>query len=189
MKKILSILIALIVLGIVAALALAFAPFKPTPANEALAADWKAEPGRGEYGMRAGDCMACHTAKGGEPMAGGRGIESPMGTIWSSNITPDKETGIGNWTLDQFRAAGDTDDFENSLSSIRALISVVNSRDLYTFGHTERVVYYASLMAKRLHLSRADSRALLYGAYVHDVGKINVAKEILLKPIALTDEE
>ncbi len=91
--------------------------------------------------------------------------------------------------LDQFRAAGDTDDFENSLSSIRALISVVNSRDLYTFGHTERVVYYASLMAKRLHLSRADSRALLYGAYVHDVGKINVAKEILLKPIALTDEE
>ena len=105
MKKILSILIALIVLGIVAALALAFAPFKPTPANEQLPANWKAEAGRGEYVMRAGDCMACHTAKGGEPMAGGRGIESPMGTIWSSNITPDKETGIGNWTLDQFRAA------------------------------------------------------------------------------------
>ncbi|MDI9854426.1 c-type cytochrome [Comamonas sp. 17RB] len=105
MKKILSILIALIVLGIVAALALAYAPFKPTPANETLAADWKAEPGRGEYVMRAGDCMACHTANGGESMAGGRGIESPLGTIWSSNITPDKETGIGNWTLDQFRAA------------------------------------------------------------------------------------
>ena len=105
MKKILSILIALIVLGIVAALALIFAPFKPSVANEVLPADWKAEPGRGEYVMRAGDCMACHTAKGGEPMAGGRGIESPMGTIWASNITPDKETGIGNWTLDQFRAA------------------------------------------------------------------------------------
>lgn len=105
MKKILSILIALIVLGIVAALALAFAPFKPTPANEQLPANWKAEAGRGEYVMRAGDCMACHTAKDGEPMAGGRGIESPMGTIWSSNITPDKETGIGNWTMDQFRAA------------------------------------------------------------------------------------
>jgi mono/diheme cytochrome c family protein len=105
MKKILSILIALIVLG-VAALALAYVPFKPTPANEALAADWKAEAGRGEYVMRASDCMACHTAKGGEPMAGGRGIESPLGTIWSSNITPDKETGIGNWTLDQFRRHG-----------------------------------------------------------------------------------
>lgn len=105
MKKILSILIALLVLGVLAALALIYAPFKPTPAKEALAADWKAEPGRGEYVMRAGDCMACHTAKGGEPMAGGNGIESPLGTIWSSNITPDKETGIGNWTMDQFRAA------------------------------------------------------------------------------------
>ena len=105
MKKVLSILIALVVLGIVAALALAYAPFKPTPANETLPADWKAEAGRGEYVMRAGDCMACHTAKGGEPLAGGNGIHSPMGTIWASNITPDKETGIGNWTLDQFRAA------------------------------------------------------------------------------------
>ena len=55
--------------------------------------------------MRAGDCMACHTANGGSPLAGGRGIPTPMGTIWSSNITPDKETGIGDWTLDQFRAA------------------------------------------------------------------------------------
>ena len=69
------------------------------------AADWKAEAGRGEYVMRASDCMACHTAKGGEPMAGGRGIESPMGTIWSSNITPDKETGIGNYTLEDFDRA------------------------------------------------------------------------------------
>ena len=105
MKKALYILIALIILGVIAALALILTPFKPSPANEALPADWKAEAGRGEYVMRAGDCMACHTANGGEPLAGGRGIESPMGTIWSSNITPDKETGIGNWTLDQFRAA------------------------------------------------------------------------------------
>lgn len=105
MKKYLSILIALIVLGIIATLALAYAPFKPSGANEVLPADWKAEAGRGEYVMRAGDCFACHTAKGGEPFAGGRGIESPMGTIWASNITPDKETGIGNWTLEQFRTA------------------------------------------------------------------------------------
>lgn len=105
MKKILSILIALIILGVLAALALIYVPFKPSPANERLAAEWKAEPGRGEYVMRAGDCMACHTAKGGEPLAGGNGIHSPMGTIWASNITPDKETGIGSWSMDQFRAA------------------------------------------------------------------------------------
>lgn len=105
MKKALSILIALIVLGVLVALALIYVPFKPSVANETLPADWKAEPGRGEYVMRAGDCMACHTANGGEPLAGGHAIESPLGKIWASNITPDKETGIGNWTLDQFRAA------------------------------------------------------------------------------------
>ena len=84
MKKILSIVIALIVLGIIAAVALAYAPFKPTPANEELPADWKAEAGRGEYVMRAGDCMACHTAKGGEPLAGGNGIHRTYGALAGS---------------------------------------------------------------------------------------------------------
>lgn len=105
MKKALRILGALVVLAVLAVLALIYLPAKPTPPGEVLAADWKPEPGRGQYVMRAGDCMACHTADGGKPMAGGRGIASPMGTIWSSNITPDKTTGIGNWTLEQFRAA------------------------------------------------------------------------------------
>ena len=58
MKKYLSILIAVIVLGILAELALIYVPFKPTPANEAFPTDWKAEPGRGEAVMRVGDCMA-----------------------------------------------------------------------------------------------------------------------------------
>ena len=60
---------------------------------------------QGEYLARAGDCVACHTAKGGEPMAGGRGIDSPMGTIWSSNITPDKATGMGSYSFEQFDRA------------------------------------------------------------------------------------
>ena len=105
MKKLLSILMALIVLAILVVLALIYVPVKSTPPNEALAADWKPEKGQGEYVMRAGDCMACHTAKGGEFLAGGAAIDTPMGKIWSSNITPDKETGIGNWSMDQFRAA------------------------------------------------------------------------------------
>ncbi|CAM4309625.1 Cytochrome C [Bordetella tumbae] len=105
MKKMLRILGVLVVLAIVGLLAFIYVPVQTTPPKEILAADGKIEPGRGEYVMRAGDCMACHTATGGSPLAGGRGIESPMGTIWSSNITPDKETGIGNWTLDQFRSA------------------------------------------------------------------------------------
>ncbi|WP_339109809.1 c-type cytochrome [Thioclava sp. GXIMD4216] len=59
----------------------------------------------GEYVARVADCAACHTAEGGTPYAGGRAIASPFGTIYASNITPDKATGIGDWTLDEFRAA------------------------------------------------------------------------------------
>ncbi len=44
------------------------------------------------------DCAACHTAKGGEPFAGGRPFVLPFGTIYTPNITPDPETGIGKWT-------------------------------------------------------------------------------------------
>lgn len=60
---------------------------------------------RGEYLSRAGDCVACHTAPGGEPFAGGQAIESPFGEIFSTNITPDPDTGIGNYTRDEFAAA------------------------------------------------------------------------------------
>jgi mono/diheme cytochrome c family protein len=53
---------------------------------------------RGEYLARAADCEACHTAKGGAPYAGGLALVLPFGTIWSPNITPDKDTGIGTWS-------------------------------------------------------------------------------------------
>lgn len=105
MKRILLILAALAVLGAVALAAFILVPVRRTPPSEALPATWTPEPGAGEYAMRAADCLACHTAEGGTEFAGGRPIESPVGTIWSANITPDPETGIGGWTLDQFRAA------------------------------------------------------------------------------------
>ena len=57
---------------------------------------------RGEYLAKAGDCIACHTQKGGKAFAGGLPIKTPFGTFYSPNITPDKETGIGRWTTDQF---------------------------------------------------------------------------------------
>jgi mono/diheme cytochrome c family protein len=53
---------------------------------------------RGEYLARAADCAACHTAEGGKPYAGGRAFVLPFGTLYSTNITPDKETGIGNYS-------------------------------------------------------------------------------------------
>jgi mono/diheme cytochrome c family protein len=53
---------------------------------------------RGEYLARAADCAVCHTANGGAPFAGGRAFVLPFGTIYSTNITPDVETGIGGYT-------------------------------------------------------------------------------------------
>jgi mono/diheme cytochrome c family protein len=58
---------------------------------------------RGEYLTKAADCVACHTApEGGKPYAGGLPFVLPFGTLYSSNITPDAETGIGRWTDDDF---------------------------------------------------------------------------------------
>ena len=57
---------------------------------------------RGEYLARAGNCIGCHTARGGEPYAGGRGIDTPFGTVYSSNLTPDAATGLGGWTPAHF---------------------------------------------------------------------------------------
>lgn len=57
---------------------------------------------QGKYVAQLGDCIACHTAKQGKVMAGGLELSTPMGTIFSSNITPDRETGIGAYTFEQF---------------------------------------------------------------------------------------
>lgn len=60
---------------------------------------------RGQYVAQLGDCIACHTDKGGAEMAGGLALETPMGTIWSTNITPDPTTGIGSWSFGEFDRA------------------------------------------------------------------------------------
>jgi len=57
---------------------------------------------RGRYLAIVGDCAGCHNAPGGAPYAGGLPIETPFGTLVSPNITPDRETGIGAWTEDEF---------------------------------------------------------------------------------------
>jgi mono/diheme cytochrome c family protein len=68
-------------------------------------ADRAAQLQRGAYLARAGDCMACHTARGGQLYAGGRGIATPFGEVVAPNITPDAETGIGAWSADDFWGA------------------------------------------------------------------------------------
>jgi mono/diheme cytochrome c family protein len=60
---------------------------------------------RGRYLTIMGDCVACHTAEGGKPFAGGLTVETPFGALISPNITPDPTTGIGNWTDADFLRA------------------------------------------------------------------------------------
>ncbi len=60
---------------------------------------------RGRYVALAGDCMPCHTGAPKEEFAGGLGLNTPFGTIYSPNITPDDATGIGKWTFDDFKRA------------------------------------------------------------------------------------
>jgi len=57
---------------------------------------------RGAYLALAGNCASCHTTRGGIPYAGGRGIDTPFGTVYTSNLTPDAATGIGRWTPAEF---------------------------------------------------------------------------------------
>ena len=64
-----------------------------------------AQVARGAYLARAGNCMGCHTTRGGVPWAGGRGIDTPFGTVFSSNLTPDAATGLGNWSAEDFWGA------------------------------------------------------------------------------------
>jgi mono/diheme cytochrome c family protein len=60
---------------------------------------------RGEYLERAGDCIVCHTGPGEKPFAGGLKMGTPLGAVYTTNITPDKETGIGAYSFEDFERA------------------------------------------------------------------------------------
>ncbi|MBZ9685790.1 diguanylate cyclase [Clostridium estertheticum] len=81
------------------------------------------------------------------------------------------------------------DEHIDIITTIKTLISVINAKDKYTYGHVERVVIYSRLLADKLELNEKNKKELIYGAYMHDIGKINIPKEILNKNMPLTPEE
>jgi mono/diheme cytochrome c family protein len=94
--KLLSILASSVIIILFACVLIAaYAMTKAAPASQELVR-------RGAYLARAGDCIACHTTSKGKPYAGGAPIATPMGVIYSTNITPDLETGIGHYSMDNF---------------------------------------------------------------------------------------
>lgn len=94
MKKTLS----LSLTGVALALSLSAAAQAEESASAALIA-------KGQYLATAGDCGACHTAPGGKPFAGGLSLQTPLGSIYSTNITPSKTAGIGDYSLTDFEKA------------------------------------------------------------------------------------
>jgi mono/diheme cytochrome c family protein len=105
---------------------------------------------KGEYLARAGDCIACHTAPEGQLFAGGRAMKTPFGTLYTSNITPDPQTGIGTWSSDQF----------------------------YTMMHSGRfpdggLVYPAMPFASYTKVTRADGEAIY--AYLKSIPPVRQA--------------
>ena len=102
MKAVRIALLALLALLIVAVL-LAWPRAQHVPASSPAA--WAATPdniARGAYLARAGDCIACHTARGAAAYAGGRALDTPFGRFYGPNLTPDSATGIGAWSADDF---------------------------------------------------------------------------------------
>ncbi|MDM0121717.1 c-type cytochrome [Variovorax arabinosiphilus] len=105
MKRLSMVIVALLVVG--AALYVFLTRSDTSPGQAPVLAGAPADAAvlvRGEYLTKAADCIACHTVAGGkgQPFAGGVPFKLPFGTIYSSNITADPDTGIGRWTDDQF---------------------------------------------------------------------------------------
>jgi mono/diheme cytochrome c family protein len=88
--------------GITAALVFLFAASaSPSKAEGSVSSGVE----NGQYLADAGNCASCHTREGGESYTGGLAFETPFGTIYSTNISSDSDTGIGEWTLDEFATA------------------------------------------------------------------------------------
>jgi mono/diheme cytochrome c family protein len=122
------------------------------PASAQPAATDPALIAKGEYLARAGDCVACHTAPGGKLFAGGHPMPTPFGTLYSTNITPDAETGIGTWSAEAF----------------------------YTTLHTGRsrdggLIYPAMPFGAYTKVTRADSDAMY--AYLQSIPPVKLANK------------
>jgi mono/diheme cytochrome c family protein len=103
---------------------------------------------RGSYLAKVGNCAACHTARGGAAYAGGKTIATPFGAVYTSNITPDRQTGIGNWSADAFYRA-----LHEGRSADGKLLTPAFPYPNYT------------------HITRADSDDL-YAYFMHSVAPV-----------------
>jgi mono/diheme cytochrome c family protein len=93
---------ALLLVVAAAAVVLVTVLYVPQPEISAAVSLQQGDPAKGAYVAVLGDCVACHTAPGGKPLAGGLPFPTPVGTIYSGNITPDRQYGIGGYSFTDF---------------------------------------------------------------------------------------
>ena len=106
MKKLRNwVIFVIVVIVVLAGATLFFINSKPESPLVAMADTPLTDPHDAEYTQRLADCAACHSTPDGKPFAGGLKMGTPLGAIYSTNITPDKDTGIGNYTLADFDLA------------------------------------------------------------------------------------
>ena len=79
--------------------------------------------------------------------------------------------------------------YDNLMDTLRSLIGAVEAKDLYTRDHSKRVMDYSILTAREMGLPLADLETLRFAGFIHDIGKIGIQDEVLLKPGRLNDEE
>ena len=142
MKKIVIGTAAAVVVAVGALWAAASA--RPAVTLSQAALDARGDAKHGAYLARVGDCVACHTAKGGAPFAGGLPFSTPLGTVYSTNITSDREHGIGAYTFTEFVAVmreGVRKDGAHLYPAMPytsyAKVSDADLRDLYAYFTTE----------------------------------------------------
>ena len=80
-------------------------------------------------------------------------------------------------------------DIKELLNSIRTLVSVIDAKDRYTYGHSERVTSYAIALGRKIGLPQDQINNLSYAAFLHDIGKIEIDREVLNKAGVLNEEE
>ncbi|MBP6705205.1 MAG: HD-GYP domain-containing protein, partial [Vicinamibacteria bacterium] len=90
--------------------------------------------------------------------------------------------------VEEIREAADTNR-ELFVGTIRMLANAIDAKDPYTRGHSERVAYYTTIVARELGFSEAEIENVHLAGLIHDVGKIGIEDRILRKPAALTDDE
>jgi mono/diheme cytochrome c family protein len=138
---------------------------------------------RGRYLANAGNCVSCHTRPGGQPLAGGVPFETPFGTVYSTNITQDRETGIGRWTEADLGRAMREGVSRDGSSLIPAFpytsftkVSGTDIADIYAYLRTVPAVRYSAPddgPLLRLRWGVALWKALFFspGRYVADPSK------------------